>query len=92
MGPWVGVTSTRVRSIRYDYMNSAVQVHWQGRPDSRGYIYLDVPEEVFNSFVRSGSKGKYVNSTMNAYEYRVMTPDELDAPTNDERRVGRRRR
>ena len=83
MGPWIGVNSTRVASIRYDYMNRAVQVTWQrgGRP----YVYLDVPYERFRAFIRSSSKGKYVSSAMNGFDYRPATPDELDAPTNEER-------
>ena len=84
-GPWIEVVSSRVAAIRYDYQNRAVQVLWQGKPETRGYIYLDVPYERFRSFVRASSKGKYINSAMNSYEYRVMTPDELDAPSNDAR-------
>ena len=85
MGPWIQVNSSRVDQIRYDYMNRAVQVLWYGKSQARGYIYLDVPYERFRSFIRSGSKGKYINSAMNGYDYRQMTPDELDAPTNDRR-------
>jgi hypothetical protein len=84
-GPWIEVTSSRVDRIRYDYQNRAVQVLWVGKPEARGYIYLDVPYERFRSFIRSGSKGKFINSAMNAYEYRQMTPEELDAPSNDTR-------
>jgi hypothetical protein len=84
-GPWIEVTSSRVDRIRYDYQNRAVQVLWAGKPQTKGYIYLDVPYERFRSFVRTGSKGKYINSAMNAYEYRLMTPEELDAPSNDTR-------
>lgn len=84
-GPWIEVNSSRVDSIRYDYQNRAVQVLWVGRGRDRGYIYLDVPYERFRSFIRAGSKGRYINSAMNAYEYRQMTPEELDAPSNDAR-------
>jgi hypothetical protein len=84
-GPWIGVNSTRIDSIRYDYQNRAVQVTWANKPRERGYVYLDVPYERFRSFIRAASKGKYVNRAMNSYEYRQMTPDELDAPTNDKR-------
>jgi hypothetical protein len=84
-GPWIEVTSSRVAAIRYDYMNQAVQVLWVGRSTSMGYIYLDVPYERFRAFVRARSKGKYINSAMNSYDYRPMTPEELDAPS-DERR------
>ena len=72
-------------TIRYDY-------HEPGRPGAVGqqaavarYVYLDVPYERFRAFIRSSSKGKYINSAMNGYDYRPMTPDELDAPTNEER-------
>ena len=85
MGPWIGVNSTRVDQIRYDYMNRAVQVLWTNKPHARGYVYLDVPYERFRAFIRSSSKGQYINSSMNSYDYRPMTPDELDAPTNEER-------
>jgi hypothetical protein len=85
MGPWIQVNSSRVDQIRYDYMNRAVQVLWVNKPQSRGYVYLDVPYERFRSFIRVNSKGKYINSAMNGYDYRQMTPDELDAPTNDRR-------
>lgn len=82
-GPWIEVTSTRVEAIRYDYQNRAVHVRWPR--SNTPYIYLDVPYERFRSFIRSGSKGKYINSAMNAYEYRQMTPEEMDAPSNDAR-------
>jgi KTSC domain len=81
-GPWIEVGSSRVDAIRYDYENNAVQVLWAGKARERGYIYLDVPYERFRSFVRAASKGKYINSAMNAYEYRQMTPEELDAPSD----------
>jgi hypothetical protein len=83
-GPWILTPeSSRVRAIRYDYQNRAVQVLWNGRSDSRGYIYLDVPYERFRSFIRARSKGRYINSAMNSFDYRPMTPDELDAPSDD---------
>lgn len=85
-GPWIGTPqSSRVRAMRYDYQNRAVQVLWAKRGDTSGYVYLDVPYEIFRAFARSGSKGKYINSTLNSFDYRQMTPDELDAPTNDKR-------
>jgi arginine/ornithine N-succinyltransferase beta subunit len=84
-GPWIEVTSSRVDSIRYDYQNRSVQVLWANKPQSRGYVYRDVPYERFRAFVRASSKGKYINSAMNGYDYDQMTPDELNAPTNDQR-------
>jgi hypothetical protein len=86
-GPWIEVNSTRVEAIRYDYQNRAVHVRWSR--SNTPYIYLDVPYERFRSFIRASSKGKYINSAMNSYEYRQMTPDEIDAPSNDRRsRIG----
>lgn len=82
-GPWIEVQSTRVEAIRYDYLNRAVHVRWPR--SSTPYIYLDVPYERFRAFVRASSKGKYINSAMNSYDYRVMTPEEMDAPSNDAR-------
>lgn len=83
MGPWIEVKSSRVTAIRYDYQNHAVQVTW---PRSiRAWIYLDVPYERFRAFIRSSSKGRYINSAMNGYDNRPATPDELDAPTNEKR-------
>jgi hypothetical protein len=83
-GPWIEFPkSTRVMAVRYDYQNRAVQVTWKrgGKP----YIYLDVPYERFRSFVRASSQGKYINSSLNGFDYRPATPDELDAPSNEER-------
>jgi hypothetical protein len=34
---------------------------------------------------RAASKGRFVNSSLNGYEYRLMTPDEVQADSNSER-------
>jgi hypothetical protein len=85
-GPWVMTPgSSRVGMFRYDYANRAVQVGWQGRGTVRAYMYMDVPYETFRSMIRAGSKGKFINSALNNFDYREATPDELDAPSNDKR-------
>ena len=85
-GPWIEVNSTRVSAIRYDYENRALQVLWANKPRERGYVYRDVPYERFRSFIRSASKGKFVNRALtNNYLYDQMTPQELDAPSNEKR-------
>ena len=90
-GPWVSTPkSSRVDSFRYDYQNTAVQVRWHGKGDSRAYIYLDVPYEVYTGFVRAKSKGQYINTSLNNFDYRLMTADELGAPSNDDHEVGQR--
>lgn len=85
-GPWMEApSSSRIRRYRFDYMNEAVQVQWYN--GNMGYIYLGVPYEIFRAFTRSASKGKFINSTLNLYEYRPMTPEEVDAPSNERRKA-----
>jgi hypothetical protein len=76
--------SSRVSGFRYDHMNQALQVSWRNN-SNHGYIYLDVPYESYRSFARAASKGKYVNSTLNGFDYRLMTPDEVQADSNPDR-------
>ena len=83
--PWVETpSSSRVEAYRYDFLNRAMQVTWRNGKN-QGYIYIDVPYEGYRSFARAASKGKQINRSLNSYEYRLMTPDELQAPSNDER-------
>jgi KTSC domain len=86
LSPWSETpASTRVARYRYDYINRAVQVQWRNNKN-HGYIYFDVPYEAYRSFARLASKGKGVNSHLNGFEYRQMTPDEVGAPSNAFRR------
>jgi hypothetical protein len=85
LGPWIETPkSSRCAAFRYDYLNQAVQVTWRnGRP---AYIYLEVSYEGFRSFARSASKGRHINSTLGkGYLYRVMTPEEESAQSNEKR-------
>ena len=85
-GPWAETpSSSRVASYRFDYHNRAIQVRWRNGKSQPGHIYRDVPYEVYRSFARVASKGKYVNSTLNGYDYDLMTPDEAHAPSNERR-------
>lgn len=85
LGPWAETpVSSRVSRYRYDYMNRALQVQWRNNKN-HGYIYLDVPYEGYRSFARVASKGKFVNSSLNLYDYRLMTTDEVEAPSNERR-------
>jgi hypothetical protein len=82
---WVETpASSRVQAFRYDHMNRALQVTWRNNTN-HGYIYLEVPYESYRSFARVASKGKYVNSTLNGFDYRLMDPDEVQAASNPER-------
>jgi len=86
LGPWVETPrSTRVQAFRYDHLNRALQVTWRNN-SNHGYIYLGVPYEGYRSFARAASKGRYVN-TLSGYEYRLMTPDEVQASSNPERQA-----
>lgn len=91
-GPWVMTPkSSRVGGFRYDFANRAVHVQWTGKGLTRSYMYMEVPYEIYRSMVRIGSKGKFINSTLNNFDYREAAPDEVDAPSNDERMAPRSR-
>lgn len=83
--PWSETPkSSRVSRYRYDHMNSAIQVQWRNNKN-HGYVYLEVPEEGYRAFVRAASKGKHINNALNNFDYRLMTPDEVSAPSNSQR-------
>lgn len=85
LGPWVETPkSSRVSAFRYDYLNRALQVTWRNN-SNHGYIYLEVPHEEYRGMTRIASKGRFVNNHLNSYEYRLMTPDELQAASNSQR-------
>jgi|SRR4051812_23125224 hypothetical protein len=85
LGPWVETPkSSRVSAFRYDYLNRALQVRWRNN-SNHGYIYLEVPHEEYRGMTRIASKGRFVNNHLNGYDYRLMTPDELQAASNSQR-------
>ena len=85
LSPWAETPkSSRVSRYRYDYQNSAIQVQWRNNKN-HGYIYLEVPVEGYQAFARAASKGKHINFPLNTYDYRLMTSDEVQAPSNSER-------
>jgi hypothetical protein len=90
--PWAETPkSSRVSRYRYDYQNNAIQVQWRNNKN-HGYIYLEVPPEGYLAFVRAASKGKHINFPLNSYDYRLMTPDEVSAPSNSQRGMTTRAR
>ena len=85
LSPWAETPrSSRVSRYRYDFQNSALQVQWRNNKN-QGYIYLEVPEEGYRMFIRAASKGKHINSTLNSFDYRPMSPEEVSAPSNAQR-------
>jgi KTSC domain len=92
LGPWAETpNSSRVSAYRYDYMKQETQVTWRNNGNP-GYAYSGMSYEDFRRFARIASKGKYINSTLNGLSYRRLTPDEVSAPSNRERRAVSRSR
>jgi hypothetical protein len=88
LGPWIETpNSTRVQRYRYDYYNRALQLQWTNNKN-HGYIYEDMDYEGYRGFARAVSKGVRVNSHLNSFSYRLMNPDEVDAPSNSRYRQG----
>ena len=71
--------------FRYDHLNRALQVKWTNNKN-HGYIYLDVDYDGYRTFGRVVSKGKHINYPLNERPYRLMTEDEEQAPSNENRR------
>lgn len=105
LGPWIEApSSTRVRDYRYDYATGELQVRWVNRPPTQGYIYqvgggtvqtrsgTDVAGRLmYQRFARASSKGRYINDMLNGTPYRAAEPDEIQAPSNPDRRAIRSR-
>lgn len=101
LGPWIEApSSTRVRDYRYDYATGQLQVRWVNRPPTQGYVYQVgggsvqtrtggdvVGRLVFQRFARAVSKGKYINHVLDGVPYRPAEPDEIQAPSNPDRRA-----
>lgn len=82
LGIWVETpNSSRVSRYRYDYHNRALQLQWTNQKN-HGYVYRDMEYEDYRGFVRAMSKGQRVNSHLNGFDYGLMSPDEVDAPSN----------
>lgn len=86
LSPWVETpSSSRVSRFRYDYANRAIQCQWRNNKGD-GYIYSGVDYEAYRAFARAASKGKRINTHLNGYPYRPMTPSEVGAMANPNRR------
>jgi hypothetical protein len=58
--------STRVLAIGYNKQTAIVYVQFK---DYSYYQYNNVPEDVWFDFLHSSSKGKFINSTLNDFDY-----------------------
>lgn len=75
--------STRCSRYRYDFATQQLQVQWRNNKN-RGYVY-DCGYEGYRQFARAVSKGTQINRALNGFDYRLMTPEEADAPSNSRR-------
>jgi hypothetical protein len=86
LGPWAETpSSSRVSAYRYDYLKRETQVTWRNN-NNPGYAYEGMSYEDFRRFARILSKGKYINVIDKQFSYRRLTPDEVQAPSNRDRR------
>lgn len=86
LSPWVETPgSTRVSRFRYDHASRALQVQWTNNKND-GYVYDEIPYEVYRSFARATSKGRYINAVLNSFPYAPGNPEQIDAPSNPARR------
>lgn len=54
----VRVKSTNIESVGYDAHSRILEIEFHG---GRIYRYLEVPVQVYNGLMASGSKGKFLN-------------------------------
>lgn len=61
------VTSSNVASIGYDRDRMTLEVEFR---DGSVYQYFDVPEAVYQEFMRAESKGRFMHTNIkNSYRY-----------------------
>lgn len=85
LGPWIELSSTRCKAVRYDYATKDLQVSWINNKWHYVTTYYGVGSEVYRRMVRSASPGKFVNNVLNGYGYDPSTVTEKDAPSNPNR-------
>ena len=65
------VESSSVDSIGYDPASGKLYVRFLG--SGHAYVYYDVPASVYEAFMASNSKGRFVNLRIKGtYEYRRL--------------------
>jgi KTSC domain len=83
--PWVEVNSSRLQRARFDHQTGNIQIDWgNGNP---GYVYREAGYETWRAFIRSASKGQFVNRRLNSLSYAPLDTDELDIPSNGDRTI-----
>lgn len=68
----IPVTSSNVAAIGYSAVCRVLQVDFS---NGKRYRYLDVPSQVFDSFLAADSKGRYLNSVIKSefsFDYQLV--------------------
>jgi XTP/dITP diphosphohydrolase len=74
------VDSSDVVSIGYDSSERTLELEFH---DNRIYRYSDVPQDIYDAFLRADSYGGYFNSYINGYyRYRKIEASTQDKPTS----------
>ena len=58
------ITSTRITEMGYDIETATVYVRFT---DGVSWRYMNVPVDVWEQFVASSSKGRFINETLDGY-------------------------
>lgn len=72
------VSSSNVRSVGYDPETMTLEVAFvaKGNRPTPVYRYAGVPQTVFDEFMASSSKGKYLNGLIKGVYSATRAPDE----------------
>lgn len=69
-GNWIDVDSSCINAVAYNWLNSVLKIRFNS---SDVYQYSDVPADVFDSLLRSVSKGLYFNSYIkDVYDFQLV--------------------
>jgi hypothetical protein len=60
------VASSRISEMGYDAETATVYVRFT---DGRSWCYMNVPQDVWDQFVASSSKGRFIQETLDAYQH-----------------------
>ena len=67
---WRPIESSRISEAAYNPKTHTLFVRFvKPLPEGTPWIYEDVPPNVWRNFLRSSSKGKFVNRVLNGFDY-----------------------
>jgi hypothetical protein len=73
--PWIPISSSRCKAVRFDYSESRLLMSWTN--GKIAWAYSGVDSLTFDDFVKSESKGKFVNSVLNSYSHSPITGSDM---------------